>query len=772
MSMFRLCVAVPVLAVGAVLVPVGAPSVAAQPAASGGVVVIANGWSPPDIGAAAPLAGRLGAVVLYSSSDSLGSTTVAALERLQPARVVLMGGPAALSDGVSSEVRSTLSGVEVQRLSGTDRVDTVAQAALLAPEVPEGRPVVIANGWSPPDVGAAAPLADSLGGSVLFAQKNALGDATVDALRQLSPSRVVIVGGTAALSADIEAELESAVPGVPTQRLGGVDRTDTAARGAELSEVAVGSPVVIASGWSSPDVGVAAPLAAAIDGTVLFSYGTSLGEYTSAVLRRLAPKQVTLVGDTDAVPQEVQAEVAELLPSATVQRIAGNDRKATAADAALYATGDSSVLVTDDKAAQALVKTSIAVGSDHTCWLRPSGTIACRGSDRFGRTDAPYGKFIAISAGQTHNCGLRTDRTITCWGAESRSLADSGVNFAQTNPPSGTFTAVAAGQFHSCGLREDKTIACWGADQPGDEPNYGQSDAPAGEFAAVDAGFFHTCAIGTNGRVACWGNDEDGQSKAPDGKFKAIASGGYHSCGIRSDKTINCWGNDDYGQLAAPKGTFSTLAAGAHFTCGLRTNDTVKCWGYNGNGQTDALGSTFESIEAGHFHACGVRVDERAIDCWGHGATLTGPGAHSSSKFSVLRSSTQASCGILESNRRILCWGLPRTKTDGEIIASVFTDVPEGRFKDILFAGHSACGLRADGQVRCWGRGVGSLGSALGGAYRQIDFGLKGLGPVFCGLRIDDTLACSLDNGFGSGSYWFSGSSHRSWDLGVVRVRR
>lgn len=107
--------------------------------------------------------------------------------------------------------------------------------------------MVIANGWSSPDVGVAAPLADSLGGSVLFAQKNALGGATAEALRRLQPSRVVIVGGTAALDAGIEAQIDSAVPGVPTQRLGGMDRTDTAGRGAEMAEVAAGSPVVIAS---------------------------------------------------------------------------------------------------------------------------------------------------------------------------------------------------------------------------------------------------------------------------------------------------------------------------------------------------------------------------------------------------------------------------------------------------------------------------------------------------------------------------------------------
>lgn len=91
------------------------------------------------------------------------------------------------------------------------------------------RPVVIANGWSPSDVGTAAPLAASLGGSVLYANKDSLGDPTVDALKQLKPSEVILVGGTAILNPDIETELGRVVPGVPVTRLAGDDRIHTAA---------------------------------------------------------------------------------------------------------------------------------------------------------------------------------------------------------------------------------------------------------------------------------------------------------------------------------------------------------------------------------------------------------------------------------------------------------------------------------------------------------------------------------------------------------------
>ncbi|WP_419922765.1 cell wall-binding repeat-containing protein [Candidatus Poriferisodalis sp.] len=105
------------------------------------------------------------------------------------------------------------------------------------------KPVVIANGWSPSDVGTAAPLAASLGGSVLYANTDSLGDPTVDALEKLKPSEIVLVGGTAVLSADIVTELGEVVPGVPVTRLAGDDRIHTAALAA-LHTLGTATPAV------------------------------------------------------------------------------------------------------------------------------------------------------------------------------------------------------------------------------------------------------------------------------------------------------------------------------------------------------------------------------------------------------------------------------------------------------------------------------------------------------------------------------------------------
>lgn len=323
-------------AAAAVLAPIGANPSAAQSSSSGdGVVVIANGWSPPDVGAAAPLAGRLDAAVLYASKDELGQPTIDALEELDPERVLLMGGPAALTPAVQSQVRGVLSGATVERFSGDDRIDTAAKAALSEPAVPAGRTVVIANGWSPPDVGAAAPLAASLEGSVLFANENSLGAPTVAALGRLAPSRVVIVGGLAALGTDIHSQIKAIVPAAVIERLSGTDRIDTAALGTDLAGVAVGGPVVLANGWSAPDVGIAAPLAAALDGSVLLTERSGLGERTTQALEDFGPSQIILIGGSDRLAEAIDADLERLRRGIPRVNVVGANRIATAALAAL-----------------------------------------------------------------------------------------------------------------------------------------------------------------------------------------------------------------------------------------------------------------------------------------------------------------------------------------------------------------------------------------------------------------------------------------------------
>ena len=95
------------------------------------------------------------------------------------------------------------------------------------------------------------------------------------------------------------------------------------------------APVVyLASGENFPDALTAAPIAARGGGVLLFTKRGALPAVTENELKRLNPPEVVLVGGTGVVGEAIGTRVKAVLPAATVRRVAGPDRYATAAQLA------------------------------------------------------------------------------------------------------------------------------------------------------------------------------------------------------------------------------------------------------------------------------------------------------------------------------------------------------------------------------------------------------------------------------------------------------
>ncbi len=103
------------------------------------------------------------------------------------------------------------------------------------------------------------------------------------------------------------------------------------AGGAQESSVVL----AFASRGSLSDVGTAASLAAAggADAVVLVD-SEGLSDSAAGVVRRAMPARAVFVGGTAVLPASVQSRVEELSDGVSVERFAGADRAATAADAA------------------------------------------------------------------------------------------------------------------------------------------------------------------------------------------------------------------------------------------------------------------------------------------------------------------------------------------------------------------------------------------------------------------------------------------------------
>ena len=124
----------------------------------------------------------------------------------------------------------------------------------------------------------------------------------------------------------------SVAPNGPTmERLAGNDRYATAAA-ISAATFDPGVPVAyVAIGSTFPDALAAGAAAANRDGPVLLVAGTSVPPATTAELTRLQPGTIKLVGGSSIVSDDVAETLRGYATSGTVQRIAGSNRYATAA---------------------------------------------------------------------------------------------------------------------------------------------------------------------------------------------------------------------------------------------------------------------------------------------------------------------------------------------------------------------------------------------------------------------------------------------------------
>ena len=223
-------------------------------------------------------------------------------------------------------------------------------AAVLAPAASaQSRPigtVVIANGWSSADSAVASALAalksnSSTDAVVLYASKNDLTTRTENFIRDRAPSEVILVGGTAALTATVEAQADRIVGSDAVTRIEGRDRFDTAAKAVPSNA----TTFIVANGYSAADTGVAAALAATkTDAAVLLATTNSLTDATERIIRSQRPAAVEFVGGTAVLAESLVERVLELAPQLSrVPRHSGASRTDTAA--AAVPSGSSTLVI-------------------------------------------------------------------------------------------------------------------------------------------------------------------------------------------------------------------------------------------------------------------------------------------------------------------------------------------------------------------------------------------------------------------------------------------
>lgn len=202
-------------------------------------------------------------------------------------------------------------------------------AASLAEEAfPDGADTaLLATGRDFADALAAAPLSAARSGPILLTEPDAVPDDTMDALEDLGVTEVILLGGTSAISEDVESQLTDAFGDVV--RRAGSNRFETAAELALLAYPDGADTVLLATGDDFADALAAAPLAAVEEAPILLASADRLPTATAEALVELGATEVIVLGGAAAIGDDVEL----LLGTAgyDVSRLAGPDRTATAA---------------------------------------------------------------------------------------------------------------------------------------------------------------------------------------------------------------------------------------------------------------------------------------------------------------------------------------------------------------------------------------------------------------------------------------------------------
>ena len=175
--------------------------------------VLALGTDFPDALSGGVLAGTRRSALLLTGRDALPSATSDALRDLGAASVTVMGGTAAVSDSVVSQLESQ--GYAVMRIDGRDRFETAVQAADAAVRAgAEYRSVLIASGRSFADALAGGPAVVSRDGVLLLSERDDLPSPSSQALSTAEHVNWVRLAGGAAVLTDAVLGEASAASGI------------------------------------------------------------------------------------------------------------------------------------------------------------------------------------------------------------------------------------------------------------------------------------------------------------------------------------------------------------------------------------------------------------------------------------------------------------------------------------------------------------------------------------------------------------------------------
>ncbi|WP_411683224.1 cell wall-binding repeat-containing protein [Clostridium thailandense] len=269
-------------------------------------MIIAYGENYPDALSAGLLSKKLNApIILVSNIDSEDKSTYDYLKGVysSDAKVTIIGGTGVVTSDTEKKIKDI--GYSIDRIQGADRYETnrkVIQNCGIA----EGTPVVIASGEGFADALSANNIVSKLGYPVFMTAKDSLDQQSLEYIKEIEPSKIIVVGGPGVVADGVIQTLSQQIPSVKKDkfinldRWFGLDRYQTSSVVLENlyhSEYSPQKDLIVASGENFPDALVSSPLQNKLKAPLILSENNGGSSYEVTGFN-INPTSINIFGGT------------------------------------------------------------------------------------------------------------------------------------------------------------------------------------------------------------------------------------------------------------------------------------------------------------------------------------------------------------------------------------------------------------------------------------------------------------------------------------------
>jgi alpha-tubulin suppressor-like RCC1 family protein len=285
--------------------------------------------------------------------------------------------------------------------------------------------------------------------------------------------------------------------------------------------------------------------------------------------------------------------------------------------------------------------------------------LRCWGYDSAGQATPNDFLFQQLATNGDSFCGLTVEGDLVCWG-------DTGLKPSGKGP----YQQVQMGDDFICAQGTDGAVECQKRAE-----TFVEVFAADLQITQFDCAKETCCGVSEDGTVHCW--PEAPAEQPPQAALKVTAS---PLCAILQDESISCY-MDGTGWSAdgVPAGAFKDISVFGRFNgyiehrCGLHTDGQIVCWGENNLGQCDAPLAAFAQLDVYNYNACDMLCDQYSVAC------------------------------AVETNAIVHCWGGGYLGNENNVIDIKLVPTPRVAVTQVVVGHDSACALRKDGRVACWG---------------------------------------------------------------------